>query len=131
MSSSSPASPPPSSPPSSPGPYDRRPPRSRVEVVVRWYSRQSEPVPAELCDVSADGAFLVPTGPFPERVSPGDPVWISITTSSSDVETLSGTIRWRGFHPGHDALGMGIKLDRTSSAAIVKIFPVLREHAHE
>lgn len=127
MSASSPASPPPSSPP---GPYERRPPRSRVEVVVRWYSRQSDAVPAELCDVSADGAFLVPTGPFPERVSAGDPVWISITTSSS-VETLSGTVRWRGFHPGHDAVGMGIKLDPASSAAIVKIFPVLREHAHE
>jgi len=114
---------------SHPSPPKRQHPRSRVLVVVRWHNRQEESVPAELCDVSAEGVFLVPTGPLPDNVSSGDPVWISVHTTAGD-EVLSGTIRWRGFHPSHEATGCGIQLDPRSLGIVERIFPILRKPAN-
>jgi hypothetical protein len=101
-------------------------PRSRVLVLVRWHNRREEGVSAELCDVSAEGVFLVPTGALPDEVDVGDPIWIVVPAAAGE-KTLTGTVRWRGFHPLHELIGCGIKLDPSSHEIIRGLFPVIRD----
>ena len=101
-------------------------PRSRVLVLVRWHNRREEGVSAELCDVSAEGVFLVPTGALPDQVDVGDPVWIVVPAADGE-KTLTGIVRWRGFHPSHELIGCGIKLDPSSHEIVRGLFPVIRD----
>jgi hypothetical protein len=102
-------------------------PRSRVLVFVRWHNRREEGVSAELCDVSAEGVFLVPAGALPDQVDVGDPVWIIVPVAEGE-KTLTGVVRWRGFHPSHELIGCGIKLDPGSYEIVRGLFPIVGEH---
>ena len=103
----------------------RNHPRSRVLVLVRWHNRREEGVAAELCDVSAEGVFLVPTGALPDQVDVGDPVWVVVPAADGE-KTLTGIVRWRGFHPSHELIGCGIKLDPSSHDVVRSLFPFVR-----
>ena len=101
----------------------RRDPRSPRLVRVRWVNRESEGQPAELCDVSSSGFFVVPSGTFPESVSPGDAIWAIVQSPDGD-KTLTGTVRWRGYSQFHNAIGCGVLLDPSSIAIAAAIFAV-------
>jgi hypothetical protein len=103
-------------------------PRHRVRVAVLWRNRQQEAMPGEICDVSAQGVFVVATSALPEDVGTGDSTEIILKTRSGE-ETLTGIVRWRGFHPLHQAIGCGIRLDEASAATVARLFPALRETA--
>jgi hypothetical protein len=99
-------------------------PRHRVRVAVSWRNRRLEAMPGEICDVSAQGLFLVSTTAIPDDVGVGDSTEIAISTEHGE-EVLRGVVRWRGFHPTHQAIGCGIRLDEPSALTIVRMFPVL------
>ncbi len=80
----------------------------------------------EICDVSARGVFVVSTTALPDDVGAGDYAQVTVRTTYGQ-ETLSGMVRWRGFHPAHEAIGCGIQLDEPSRAILQKLFPSLRE----
>jgi hypothetical protein len=88
---------------------------------VRWVNRESEGQPAELCDVSASGFFVVPSGAFPESVRVGDAVWVVVEDPNGD-RTLTGTVRWRGYSQEHNAIGCGVLLDPSCLALAAAIF---------
>lgn len=79
----------------------------------------------ELCDVSLHGVFLVSTQALPDDVGIGDITQISLRARGKE-EILSGMVRWRGYHPLHEAIGCGIQLDDASVDVIVRLFPALR-----
>jgi hypothetical protein len=81
-------------------------------------------MPAEICDVSAQGIFVVATSALPDDVGTGDLTQITLKTQHGE-ETLAGIVRWRGFHPLHQAIGCGIRLDDASVAAVARLFPAL------
>jgi len=103
-------------------------PRHRVRVAVLWRNRQQDPMAGEICDVSAQGVFVVATSALPDDVGTGDATQITLRTQLGE-ETLSGIVRWRGFHPLHQAIGCGIRLDEASIATVARLFPALREAA--
>jgi hypothetical protein len=78
----------------------------------------------EICDVSAQGVFIVSTSALPDDVGVGDATRITISTKTGD-ELLSGIVRWRGYHPAHQAIGCGVQLDEASSEVIARLFPIL------
>jgi hypothetical protein len=78
----------------------------------------------EICDVSAQGVFIVSTTALPDEAGVGDTTQITISTKSGK-EVISGIVRWRGFHPAHQAIGCGIQLDEPSTKVIARLFPVL------
>ncbi|MEY4581799.1 MAG: hypothetical protein RL701_6502, partial [Pseudomonadota bacterium] len=78
-------------------------------------------------DVSPEGLFLVPDTALSSQVSIGDPVWVVVPGPSGAHETLTGIVRWHGFHPAHKAPGCGILLDPPSLAIIARLFPDLPE----
>ena len=102
-------------------PPRRQHPRTAIRARVHWHNRREEHAPAELYDASAQGVFLVPEGTLPAEIRPGDPVWIVVANAGTEV-TLTGTIRWRGFHPGHAHPGCGIQLDPASFDAVERLF---------
>lgn len=99
-------------------------PRHRVRVAVIWRNRHAKPMPAEICDVSAQGVFIVSTSALPDDVGVGDTTQITLTRQSGQ-EVLSGIVRWRGYHPAHQAIGCGVQLDEPSTNVIARLFPVL------
>jgi hypothetical protein len=99
-------------------------PRHRVRVAVLWQNRQLEAMPGEICDLSAQGLFLVSTSAIPDEVGVGDSTELTIPTDNGQ-EVLRGVVRWRGFHPTHQAIGCGVLLDAASAQIIVRLFPVL------
>jgi hypothetical protein len=101
-------------------------PRHRVRVAVLWRNRQNDPMPGEICDVSAQGVFVVATSALPDDVGVGDLTQITMQTKLGE-ETLAGIVRWRGYHPLHQAIGCGIRLDEASVAAVARLFPALRQ----
>jgi len=101
-------------------------PRHRVRVAVLWRDCQREAMPGEICDVSAHGVFLVSTSAVPDDVGIGDRTEIVLRTKTGE-QTLVGNVRWRGFHPLHQAIGCGIQLDDPSSEIIVRVFPILQQ----
>jgi hypothetical protein len=103
-------------------------PRHRVRVAVLWRNRQQDLMPGEICDVSAQGIFVVATGALPDDVGAGDLTQITLKTKLGE-ETLTGIVRWRGFHPLHQAIGCGIRLDEASAATVARLFPALSEAA--
>jgi len=103
-------------------------PRHRVRVAVLWRNRQQDLMPGEICDVSAQGIFVVATSALPDDVGAGDLTQITLKTRLGD-ETLTGIVRWRGFHPLHQAIGCGIRLDEASAATVARLFPALHEQA--
>lgn len=92
---------------------------------MRWHNRREERVSAHIHDISAEGLFLVPEHTLPDSVRAGDAVWVVITADGKE-ETLTGTIRWRGFHPSHQLVGCGIQLDSQSVQIVERLFPVVR-----
>ena len=78
----------------------------------------------EICDLSSQGVFIVSTSALPDDVGIGDATRITISTRTTD-EVLSGIVRWRGYHPAHQAIGCGIQLDEASAHAIARLFPIL------
>jgi hypothetical protein len=101
-------------------------PRHRVRVAVLWNGRRPEPMSGEICDVSAQGLFVVSTTAIPDEVGVGDSTQLTLSTQNGR-ETLHGVVRWRGYHPAHQAIGCGIQLDETSAQAILRLFPALLE----
>ena len=101
-------------------------PRHRVRVAVLWKGRRPEPMPGEICDVSAQGLFVVSTTAIPDEVGVGDSTQITMSTENGR-ESLRGVVRWRGYHPAHQAIGCGIQLDEASAAAMARLFPALLE----
>jgi hypothetical protein len=99
-----------------------------VRVAVLWRNRHQDPIQGELCDVSAQGIFVVATSALPDDVGVGDFTQITMQTPAGE-ESLAGVVRWRGFHPLHQAIGCGIRLDEASMAAVARLFPALREPA--
>jgi hypothetical protein len=97
-----------------------------VRVAVLWWNREEDLMPGEICDVSAQGVFVVATSALPDDIGVGAPTQITLKTQSGE-ETLSGIVRWRGFHPVHQAIGCGIQLDPASQAILPRLFPALRE----
>ena len=97
-------------------------PRHRVRVAVLWCNRRLEPMPGEICDVSAQGFFIVSTSALPDAVGVGDTTQITLSTETGQ-EVLAGIVRWRGFHPMHQAIGCGIQLDEAGAQAVVRLFP--------
>jgi hypothetical protein len=97
-----------------------------VRVAVLWWNRQQDLMPGEICDVSAQGVFVVATRALPDDIGVGAPTQITLKTQLGE-ETLSGIVRWRGFHPVHQAIGCGIQLDPASQAVLLRLFPALRE----
>jgi hypothetical protein len=97
-----------------------------VRVAVLWRNRRQELMPGEICDVSAQGVFLVATTALPDDVGVGDLTQITLQTQSGE-ESLTGIVRWRGYHPLHQAIGCGIRLDEASIAVVARLFPALRE----
>ncbi len=83
-------------------------------------------MPGEICDVSVQGVFVVATSALPDDVGTGDFTQITLQTKSGE-ETLTGIVRWRGYHPLHQAIGCGIRLDEASMALVARLFPALRE----
>jgi hypothetical protein len=43
--------------------------------------------------------------------------------------TLSGMVRWRGYHQAYGAIGCGIHLDEASRVVAKRLFPILRQPA--
>ena len=82
-------------------------------------------MPGEICDLSAQGVFVVATGALPDDVGAGDGMQITLPTRLGE-ETLTGIVRWRGYHPVHQAIGCGIQIDQASMAVLARLFPVLR-----
>jgi hypothetical protein len=107
-----------------PKPERRIHPRHRVRVAVFWHNRRAEPMPGEICDVSVAGLFLVSTSALPDEVGVGDSMQIALRTEKGE-ETMAGIVRWRGFHPTHEAIGCGILLDEASIKVLHRLFPVL------
>ena len=105
-------------------------PRHRVRVAVLWRNRQQELMPGEICDVSAQGIFVVSTTALPDDVGTGDLTQITMQTQLGD-ETLTGIVRWRGYHPLHQAIGCGIRLDEASMAVVARLFPALHGQAEK
>jgi len=103
-------------------------PRHRVRIAVLWHNRQQDLMPGEICDVSAQGIFVVATSALPDDVGVGDYTQITMQTAQGQ-EALAGVVRWRGFHPLHQAIGCGIQLDKASMATVARLFPALREPA--
>jgi hypothetical protein len=99
----------------------RRDPRTQRLVRVRWVNRESERQSAEVCDVSASGFFIVPSGAFPESVGAGDPVWVIVEDADGE-KTLTGTVRWRGYSEEHNGIGCGVLLDPSCVALAATIF---------
>lgn len=99
----------------------RRNPRGLRLVHVSWVNRESDGQPAELCDVSASGFFVVPTGAFPESVGVGDHVWV-VVQAPDGAKNLTGTVRWRGYSQIHDAIGCGVLLDPGCLALAATVF---------
>ena len=95
-------------------------------MAVLWRNRQQDLMPGEICDVSAQGIFVVATSALPDEVCAGDLTQITMPTKQGE-ETLSGIVRWRGYHPLHQAIGCGIRLDEASMATVARLFPALRE----
>jgi hypothetical protein len=93
-----------------------------VQVLVHWHNRYEEGVAAEIYDVSAEGLFVVSAHPLPEAVVAGDVVWVVVPGSAGE-EVLTGTVRWRGFHPTHNVLGVGIELDQQGYTQVQRLFP--------
>jgi hypothetical protein len=83
-------------------------------------------MPGEICDLSVQGVFVVATSALPDDVGAGDRMQITLDTPTGE-ETLSGVVRWRGYHPVHQAIGCGIQLDQASMVVLARLFPVLRE----
>lgn len=79
----------------------------------------------EICDVSAHGLFLVSATALPDDVGVGEGAQITVRTLTGE-ETLTGIVRWRGYHPLHDAIGCGVQLDDASALVIARLFPVLQ-----
>jgi len=100
-------------------------PRHRVSVVVTWCKRDQDLMLGELCDLSAQGVFLLSRTALPDDVGVGDRTQISVRTAYAE-EDLVGTVRWRGYHPTHHAIGCGIQLDESSRSAILRLFPELQ-----
>ena len=94
--------------------------------MVRWFNRAEEAAEAQILDVSSEGLFVVSVDPLPDAISPDDVVWISVPSAAGSV-TLTGTVRWRGFHPGHHVLGCGIHLDASSLETLQKLLPALAQ----
>jgi hypothetical protein len=94
--------------------------------MVRWFNRAEEAAEAEILDVSSEGLFVVSVETLPDAVSPDDIVWISVPSAGGSV-TLTGTVRWRGFHPGHHVLGCGIHLEPSSLETLHKLLPALAQ----
>jgi hypothetical protein len=107
------------------GPTRRRFPRTPVQVQVRWYNRWEEGVAAEVYDISAEGLFVVSAHPLPEAVDTGDIVWVVMPTAMGE-EVLTGTVRWRGFHPTHNLPGVGVELDEQGYGQIRRLYPSIR-----
>ena len=103
-------------------------PRHRVRVAVLWYRRRDQPEAAEICDISAEGIFLVATSALPDEVGIGDMARIEVRTDIGEG-TLSGMVRWRGYHQAHGAIGCGIHLDEASRVVAKRLFPILRQPA--
>jgi hypothetical protein len=103
-------------------------PRYRVRVAVSWSNHAHGSMAGEICDVSACGLFLVSTTALPDEVGVGDYAKVTVRTAHGE-ETLVGMVRWRGYHPAHEAIGCGIQLDEPSRAVLGKLFPRLREPA--
>jgi hypothetical protein len=99
-------------------------PRHRVRVAVVWNNRNNQLMPGEICDVSSEGLFLVGTTALPDEVGIGDTMQITVHTETGN-EVLVGIVRWRGYHPVHEAIGCGIRLDPSSIITANRIFPVL------
>ena len=95
-------------------------------MAVLWRNRQQDLMPGEICDVSAQGVFLVATSALPDEVGVGDLTQMTFKTQAGE-ERLAGVVRWRGFHPLHQAIGCGIRLDEPSMATLSRLFPALRE----
>jgi hypothetical protein len=112
---------------SSPGPTVERRyyPRRRVRVAVQWGNRFHESMRGEICDISAHGLFLVSATALPDDVGIGEGAQITVRTLTGE-ETLTGIVRWRGYHPLHDAIGCGVQLDDASAEVIARLFPVLQ-----
>jgi hypothetical protein len=102
----------------------RRFPRHRVRVVVLWCNRKNAVMVGELCDVSASGVFLVSRTALPDEVGVGDCTRITVRTDYGEAD-LVGMVKWRGYHPAHEAIGCGIHLDEDSQGAICQLFPEL------
>ena len=103
-------------------------PRHRVRVAVHWQDRDLEVMEGEICDVSARGVFVVAATALPDDIGVGDSTRITIPTSNG-VEVLEGMVRWRGYHPTHQAIGCGIQLDEAGAATLARLFPVLKDDA--
>ena len=86
--------------------------------------RQDSPVSAEICDLSSQGMFVVATSALPDDVGTGDATQMVLTTAAGSA-TLTGIVRWRGFHPLHQSIGCGILLDEASAATLKRLFPHL------
>lgn len=93
-----------------------------MQVHVHWHNRYEEGVSAEIYDVSAEGLFVVSAHPLPQAVDAGDIVWVIVPTSTGE-EVLTGTVRWRGFHPTHNLPGVGVELDTHGTAQLQRLFP--------
>jgi hypothetical protein len=96
-----------------------------VRVAVQWCNRRDKLMSGEICDISAQGLFIVSTSALPDDVGVGDTTRITLATQSAQ-EVLTGIVRWRGFHPSHQAIGCGIQLDPSSAEALARLFPILR-----
>jgi hypothetical protein len=96
-----------------------------VQVLVHWHNRCQEGVEAEIYDVSAEGLFIVSSHPLPEAVDSGDVVWV-IVPGATGEQVLTGTVRWRGFHPTHNLPGVGIELDQQGNLQVRQLFPSIR-----
>jgi hypothetical protein len=101
-------------------------PRHRVRVAVLWRAPAGEAMTGEICDVSAHGFFLVSTSALPDDVGVGVHTQVTLRTKTGE-HTLVGKVRWRGFHPLHQAIGCGIYLDDASVEIVARIFPILRQ----
>jgi hypothetical protein len=84
----------------------------------------------EICDVSARGLFLVSRTALPDDVGVGDYTRITVRTNYGEAD-LVGMVRWRGYHPAHEAIGCGIQLDEPSRAEILRLFPELGEQKED
>lgn len=99
-------------------------PRHRVRVAVQWCNRRNKLMSGEICDLSAQGLFIVSTSALPDDVGVGDTTRITLTTDAGP-EVLSGIVRWRGFHPAHQAIGCGIQVDEAGAHTLARLFPAL------
>jgi hypothetical protein len=101
-------------------------PRHRIRVAVLWSKRPREVMAGEICDVSKQGVFLISRTALPDDVGIGVRTRITLRTDDGE-ESLVGMVRWRGYHPMHEAIGCGIQLDEESRAVVLRLFPQLLE----